>query len=198
MNEEKINTSITIQLLKKILVVFFLLLFLIYLSVQLFRYFDKKNKRDELQHIYKNGVSQLVTVSGNKINRKKEDLVSLSKNFDEIFDDKYGSLLIEYSFSFQDKTYNNKYQYNGYAPHKHKDIINLFTVHYLKNNPDNNYLNIYKEIKNISISEKSTIRIVGEFIFILIIGIILLYNISILLILFKVSNRVNKKTKFQH
>jgi hypothetical protein len=158
------STIRTISLLRRIGSVFvvFIIATLLFFSV----YHDVRDRfriRD-LKDIYARGVSTLADVESNyeivTVNYKPE-------------------LTFNYSFQHGDETYHNQYKLHHRLPEDAALLKKIFTVHYLKDDPSENSLNIEEEIKRIDrkIADSSLVWLIIRTVLTVIVGFVLLFQL---------------------
>jgi hypothetical protein len=158
------STIRTISLLRRIGSVFvvFIIATLLFFSV----YHDVHDRLwiTDLKDIYVNGVSTLADVESNyqivTVNYKPE-------------------LTFNYSFTEGGEIYQDQYKLPHHLPEDPALLKKIFTVHYLKDDPSENSLNIEEEIKRIDqkIADSSLVWLIIRAVLTVIIGFVLLFQI---------------------
>jgi len=109
--------------------------------------------------------------------------VSTMANVSNEYEVKYANgipkSIFKYDFKVSDKLYEGQYKLHGFLPKHVDDQKKLFTVHYLKDDPDENSLNLEDEINRVerSIEESSIFWLILKILGFIILGLILLGQI---------------------
>ena len=126
----------TFALLRKIFWLLAFLIIVVALGVNIYRQIHNWFWIDSLHLIAKKGISKPAHVESEY----------------EIKRVNYGTPTLTFQYAFQEdgELYENEYSFVGYLPSDTAVLKALFTVHYLKDSPDQNTLNLDYEIQRVS------------------------------------------------
>ncbi|MBA6316037.1 hypothetical protein [Cellulophaga baltica] len=150
-----------IQILRRIGSILFVYFFFHLLISESCHRIAERLRLPELKHIYSEGIYKTANVN----------------NDYEIHN--HSHLIIKYNFEENNEIYKNKYTLTEYLPKDNQALDRIFTVHYLKDNPKKNSLNIKYEISQIekSIHDSSLFWLVIKILGTIILGLILITQI---------------------
>jgi hypothetical protein len=153
-----------ISLLRRMGSIFVVLIIFILLFSDGYHRIRERFMISDLKSIYTNGISKVANV-------EKEYQIKTLNNQPQ--------LTFKYSFEENGKTYKNEYTLFQFLPQDTDILTKIFTVHYLKDNPKQNSLNVEGEIKRIetNINESSIFWFIFKIIAAFVFGFILLGQI---------------------